>query len=69
MARLLEYAESGDNVTVWRIDRLGWSIIDILNVVELLRGRGLQMGSLSDRAGPAMSTGRLMLHMPTTLTK
>ena len=35
MKRLLDYAESGDTVVVWRIDRLGRSLIDVLNTCLL----------------------------------
>jgi DNA invertase Pin-like site-specific DNA recombinase len=31
MKKLLEYAEPGDTVVVWRVDRLGRSPIDVLN--------------------------------------
>ncbi len=34
MRRLLDYAETGDTVVVWRIDRLGRSLIDVLNTVN-----------------------------------
>lgn len=69
MTKLLEYAEAGDTVIVWRIDRLGRSLIDVLNTVELLRGRGIHVRSLSDGIDPATSTGRLMLHMLATLAE
>jgi len=69
MTKLLEYAEAGDTVIVWRIDRLGRSLIDVLNTVELLRGRGIHVRSLSDGIDPASSTGRLMLHMLATLAE
>jgi len=69
MAKLLEYAEAGDTVIVWRIDRLGRSLIDVLSTVELLRGRGIHVRSLSDGIDPATSTGRLMLHMLATLAE
>lgn len=35
MKRLLEYAEEGDTVVVWRVDRLGRTLIDVLNTVAL----------------------------------
>lgn len=35
--KLLGYAEPGDTVVVWRIDRLGRSVIDVLDEVNLLR--------------------------------
>jgi DNA invertase Pin-like site-specific DNA recombinase len=69
MMKLLNYAETGDTVVVWRIDRLGRSLIDVLNTVDLLRSRGIQVRSLSDGIDPATSTGRLMLHMLATLAE
>ena len=54
---------------VWRVDRLGRSLIDVLNTVTLLRERGIQVRSLSDGIDPATSTGRLMLNMLATLAE
>lgn len=69
MKRLLGYAEEGDTVVVWRVDRLGRSLIDVLNTVNLLRKRGIQVRSISDGIDPATSTGRLMLNMLATLAE
>lgn len=69
MKRLLEYAEEGDTVVVWRVDRLGRSLIDVLNTVNLLRERGVQVRSTSDGIDPETSTGRLMLNMLATLAE
>lgn len=69
MKRLLEYAESGDTVVVWRVDRLGRSLIDVLNTVNLLRDRGVAVKSISDGIDPVTSTGRLMLNMLATLAE
>ncbi|BCW42453.1 DNA invertase Pin [Arthrobacter sp. StoSoilB3] len=67
--RLLDYAEAGDTVVVWRIDRLGRSLIDVLNTVSLLRDRGVNVRSISDGIDPTTSTGRLMLNMLATLAE
>ena len=67
MKRLLDYAEPGDTLVVWRVDRLGRSLIDVLNTVNLLQDRGVALRSLSDGIDPATSTGRLMLNMLATL--
>lgn len=67
--KLLEYAEDGDTVVVWRVDRLGRSLIDVLNTVNLLRERGVQVRSISDGIDPSTSTGRLMLNMLATLAE
>lgn len=40
MQRLLDYAAAGDTIVVWRVDRLGRSLVDVLITVNLLRGGG-----------------------------
>ncbi|GAB3555445.1 recombinase family protein [Arthrobacter tumbae] len=69
MKKLLEYADEGDTIIVWRVDRLGRSLIDVLNTVNMLRERGILIRSLSDGIDPATSTGRLMLNMLATLAE
>ena len=69
MKKLLEYADEGDTVVVWRVDRLGRSLIDVLNTVNMLRDRGILVRSISDGIDPATSTGRLMLNMLATLAE
>lgn len=69
MARLLDYAENGDTVVVWRIDRLGRSLLDVLATVDLLRTRGIGVRSISDGIDPATSTGRMMLGLLATLAE
>ena len=54
---------------MWRVDRLGRPLIDVLNTVNLLRGRGTHVHAISDGIDPATSTGRLMLNMLATLAE
>ncbi len=63
MKRLLDYAEEEDTVVVWRIDRLGRSLIDVLNTVNLLRDRRVKVRSVSDSIDPETTSGRMMLGM------
>lgn len=69
MARLLEHATDGDTVVVWRIDRLGRSLIDVLNTVTSLSNAGVAVRSLADGIDPSTSTGRLMLNLMATLAE
>lgn len=69
MARLLEYATEGDTVVVWRVDRLGRSLVDVLSTVNLLQERGIRIRSVQDGIDPQTSTGRLMLNMLATLAE
>lgn len=61
MQKLVEYGEEGDTVVVWRIDRLGRSLIDVLNTVNGLHQAGVNVQSLSDGIDPSTRTGRMML--------
>lgn len=67
--KLLEYAEPEDTVVAWRVDRLGQSLVDVLNTVNLLCDRGVQVRSIFDGIDPATSTGRLMVIMLVTLAE
>lgn len=69
MKKLLEYAKPGDTVVVWRVDRLGRSLIDVLNTVKLLRERDIHVKSISDGIDPSTTSGRLMLNMLATLAE
>lgn len=69
MRRLIEYAQAGDTVVVWRIDRLGRSLIDVLNTVNLLREHGVKIRSVSDSIDPETSAGRMMLGLLATLAE
>lgn len=69
MKKLLDYVVAGDTVVVWRIDRLGRSLIDVLNKVKILSDRGIQVRSLADGIDPGTSSGRLMLGLLGTLAE
>lgn len=60
---LLSYAREGDTLVVSAIDRLGRNTIDVLETVEMLRAKGVQI--ISDREGFDLSTpiGKAMLTM------
>ena len=69
MQRLLGFARPGDTIVVWRIDRLGRSLLDVLATVHELREKNIAVQSISDGIDPATTTGRLMLNMLGTLAE
>lgn len=69
MKKLLEYAEPGDTLVVWRVDRLGRSLIDVVNTVALLQKAEIQLRSVSDGIDPSTSAGRMMLNMLASLAE
>jgi DNA invertase Pin-like site-specific DNA recombinase len=69
MSQVLAMARDGDTVVVWRIDRLGRSLVDVLNTVETLTQRGVGVRSISDNIDPRTPTGRLLLGIFATLAQ
>ena len=67
MRRLLEYAQAGDTVVVWRIDRLGRSLSEVLDTIAKMVGRGLYLISLQDGIDSRTATGRLLVDFTVSL--
>ena len=59
----LEYLNPGDTLLVWRIDRLGRSITDLIKLVSDLSDRDIQFRSLTEAIDTAMGGGELVFHM------
>jgi DNA invertase Pin-like site-specific DNA recombinase len=53
-------ARSGDTFIVWRLDRLGRSVLDLYTQVEKMRENGVKFRSLSDGVDTATSMGKLL---------
>lgn len=47
-----ERLEDDDELVVWRIDRIGRSMIDVITTVKDLSDRGVSVWSLSDSIAP-----------------
>ena len=59
----------GDELVVWRIDRIGRSMIDVITTVNGLVHRGVEVRSLSDGIDPSTREGRLMLNLMATFAE
>ena len=60
---LLEYARPGDLICVVRLDRLGRSLRQLLDTVELFKQRGLAFMSLEEKLDTSSATGELVFHV------
>ncbi|WP_230854558.1 recombinase family protein [Arthrobacter terrae] len=69
LTALLGYARREDTVLVYRIDRLGRSLIDVLNTVADMQKRGIGLRSLVDGIDPSTASGRLQLGLFATLAE
>ena len=63
LARLLDQLRAGDTVVVWRLDRLGRSLADLIGSVAQLEERGVGFRSLQESIDTTSSGGRLVFHV------
>ncbi|KOO59216.1 DNA invertase [Rheinheimera sp. KL1] len=63
LERLLDSLREGDKVVVWRLDRLGRSIKDLIGLVELFKARGIQFVSLTESIDTSSPAGELIFHI------
>jgi DNA invertase Pin-like site-specific DNA recombinase len=61
--KALEIARSGDVLVVWRLDRLGRSLKDLIQTMEMLEARGIELQSLCESIATTNSGGKLVFHL------
>jgi len=63
LTKLLSEVESGDQVVVWRLDRLGRSLQHLIELVQNLGKRGINVKSLSEALDTSTPGGELIFHV------
>ncbi|WP_184450560.1 recombinase family protein [Rhizobium sp. BK538] len=63
LAEALSTVQSGDMLIVWRLDRLGRSLIDLIQVINDLGEREVEFRSLNEAIDTSTSGGRLTFHI------
>jgi DNA invertase Pin-like site-specific DNA recombinase len=56
----LDYLNEGDTLVVWRLDRLGRNVVDLITLVEELKERGIEFRSLTEHIDTSSPGGRLI---------
>ena len=59
----LDFARAGDQLVVWRLDRLGRSLPDLIDQVNHLQAHDIQLVSLHENIDTATATGELVFHV------
>jgi DNA invertase Pin-like site-specific DNA recombinase len=59
----LEVARASDVLVVWRLDRLGRSLKDLIELVSTLDRQGVGLQSLQESIDTTSSSGKLIFHM------
>ena len=65
----LAAAGEGDTLVVWRIDRLGRSTLDLLQLLDDLRRRGVGFHSIMDGIDTSTAAGRMAFSMIGTIAE
>ncbi len=63
LAAALHYAREGDQLVVWRLDRLGRSLPDLIALVRRLDDAGVQLRSLTEGIDTSTINGKLTFHL------
>jgi DNA invertase Pin-like site-specific DNA recombinase len=63
LSRCLKKLEHGDTLIVWKLDRLGRSLRDLITMLDDLRDRGVKFKSLTEAIDTQTPTGRAMWQM------
>ena len=59
----LDYCREGDALVVWKLDRLGRSIKELIEIVNGLQARGVGFRSLRENLDTTTPGGRLIFHV------
>lgn len=69
LARALDALQVGQRLIVWRFDRLGRSLPDLLQIVERIEQEGAHLVSLTEQIDTSSSAGRMVFHVMAALAQ
>ena len=69
LERALEQLRAGDTLVVWKLDRLGRSVKDLVEMVGELEARGVHFQSVTDSIDTATPAGRFFFHVMASLAQ
>lgn len=65
----LEVLREGDSLVVWKLDRLGRNVKDLVTLVGELEQRGIHFKSLTDNIDTSSTAGRFFFHVMASLAQ
>ena len=69
LERCLQSLRSGDTLVVYKLDRLGRSLKNLVEIVDDLTRRGVAITSIKDNIDASTATGRMMINLFATLAE
>lgn len=67
--KLMEYARPGDTIVIWKLDRLGRSTVKLIELIELLKQKGIHLKSLSESIDTSTASGNLFFQFMCVLAE
>lgn len=67
--KAMEMLRAGDMLVVWKLDRLGRSVKQLVDMVESLQRQGVQFRSLTDAIDTSTASGRFFFHVMASLAE
>lgn len=61
--------QSGDTLIVWRLDRLGRSLPDLVQIVAEMEQKGIGFESITERIKTGSAAGKMVFHVFAALTE
>lgn len=69
LKKVLASLQPGDTLVVWRLDRLGRSLINLVGLMSELGKRGVEFHSLMENIDTMSAGGRLVFHLMAALAE
>ncbi|GAB3626102.1 invertase [Pandoraea terrae] len=69
LAKALEMLRDGDTLVVWKLDRLGHGVKQLVDLVDKLHARGIQFKSIADAIDTGTPSGRFFFDVMASLAK
>lgn len=69
LANALRALRAGDTLVVWKLDRLGGNLVDLITTVDDLSHRGIHFRSVTENIDTSTATGRLFFQFVAMLAE
>lgn len=69
LAAVLDMMRAGDRLVVWKLDRLGRSVRDLIDIIERIEGMGADLVILTEGVDTSTAFGRFFFHIMASIAE